>query len=145
MPVIQFILLWPLRQAALVPVFLISATAAGAAYGSLDRPRRVGAGVAARAAPRRAGAPPASAAASTAAALTAAAGVVSVREAVWAPRVPPPPALAVDAGPVLARLRNAAALFRHAIVAYPWAFRFRSAFAAGVAGGVAWTVAAARG
>jgi hypothetical protein len=133
------LILWPLRKAALLPAAVLGGAALGAAYGSYDLSRRAACAVIPLPPPgaERPGSEPFA----TFTALSFTALLVAAREAVFAPAPVPTPLLPVDAGPWLARLRNAAALVSHHTRHYPLRFRFYTAFIAGCVGGVSYPLA----
>jgi hypothetical protein len=130
-------LLWPLRKAAIIPVVGITLGAASALYGSFDLSRRVLAFAAPPHQPRRTG----SNAVAYSAAAALAGTVIGAREMLFKPVIPQAPDLPLDGVPLQVRLRNASVLAMHAVVNYPYRFRFGTSFAAGVAGAVGYVVA----
>ena len=160
-----FWVVWPLRKAALVPAgecvyvsaeamhgayrhglipslfddaVAISAVALGAAVGSFDLTKRVVASVLPAKTPRR----PGSSTVAWSSAIASGSGILVLRELFFAPPVVPGPALPVDASvPLVVRLRNAGMIAAHAVLHYPYAFRFTGAFAAGSAAAVAYVLA----
>ena len=109
MSFIPFLLSWPLRKAALIPVAAISACAVGAAFGSFDLSRRATALLLPSGA--EAQQRPYTTLVSSVAATGVAAAIVSVREVLLAPAPVPP--LVLPTGPSVAamqRIRNGVAV-----------------------------------
>lgn len=130
-------LLWPLRSAALVPVVAVTTVVVGSAVGTFDLARKVvGASLSRPAKPRKY-----TGVVALGSAAAVAGAVVAVRETVFKPFVPPPPACPENV-PFDARVRNAAAAAAHAFAHYPYGFRFNTAMLAGAAAGAAYAGAA---
>ena len=107
---LQLLVLTPFRNAAMIPITLLTAITAGACYGSFDLSRKTAtiffplrtstSGV-------RRGSP----ALCSVAALTVSCGIVALRETFFAPPIVPSPNLPIESGPALQRIRNASKLF----------------------------------
>lgn len=140
LPLIKFFLLSPLRKAATIPVVAISLISGAALIGSFDLSRGA-ARLILRPPP-----PPASGGRTdsfiaTSFSVMVTAGLLTVREVFGRPFVPPPPSLPTGPEtPLPLRLQNAAAIWRHVVLSYPYRFRFASVFLAGSCGGVAYAI-----
>ena len=141
MPFFLSLLLWPVRKAALLPAAVLGGVAVGAAFGSYDLSRRAACSFIAL--PSDIEARPGTQAFSLFTSLSFTTLLVAAREALFAPAPVPAPLLPLESGPILQRLRNAAALVRHHTIHYPLRFRFATAFVAGCVGGISYPVSIA--
>lgn len=132
-----WLLLWPLRQAAVIPAVLIGSVVFGGAVGAFDLSRRV-TSLAFPVRTRRSG----TRTVAWSAAITAGGGIVAIREFLFRPPTIPPPGLPVDASvPLVTRLKHASIISMHTVVHYPYVFRFTNAMLAGGIAGVAYVAA----
>ena len=169
---ISFILMWPLRQAATIPALIITTTVLGAAWGSFDLSRRFTVAIVPRRAgapPPSAVLCSATAMTCGGAVLWIREGLFAPRvipPPALSIDVGPLMTRAANAATIFRVRRHAGGLSRagafarppytlinphthfqnlqHTVSHYPWRYRFGSAVASGVCGGVAYAVAASR-
>jgi hypothetical protein len=133
----MWLIVWPLRKAAVLPAIAIGAVVLGGTVGAFNMTHRV-LSLVFPVRVRKSG----SGAVAWSAAIASGSGVIAIRELFFRPPIAPPPALPVDASlPFAVRLKNAGLLAAHTVANYPYTFRMTSAMAAGSIAAVAFVIA----